>query len=125
MIENTILNSVPYPVAIIGLLILVLISLFVLCFTEISHQKRTRILFETILKPVVYSATTLDEVREAYEVLYGECYKKDGSFKIHLGYRGDLIELKSILKGKEFILETQELKKQENSEVPSGVITIN
>lgn len=122
MIENTILNSVPYPVAIIGLLLLILGSMTYLTYSEITLQRKTKLLFDEVLQPMVYKATTLSEVREAYEILFDKCYNGNGSFKIHLGYRGELIELKSILKGKEFILETQKLKKQENSDVPSGVI---
>ena len=49
MIENTILNSVPYPVAIIGLLLLILGSMTYLTYSEITLQRKTKLLFDEVL----------------------------------------------------------------------------
>ena len=99
-----------------GGLILILILLGIVFAhhvrSVITLHKKTAKLFEEVLKPVCYASNTISDIKNAREMLDDECLNPDGGmFKLYPSYLTQYIELRAILKGKEFILEKNKKEK--------------
>ena len=104
-----------------GLTILVLSVIVIAVYSQLKFQKQTEELFTNILNPMCKKASTPFEVREALNALFDECHYPDGGLKIHKGWLLEYYELKALLEGKLYILESAVFE----NEKPSGVIPLN
>ena len=76
-----------------------------LTYRRFRKQEATKQLFEEKLVPLCYNAMTLEQVNEAWNIIFDECIDKNDRFKIDLSYKNDFHGLRFLLLGKLQILK--------------------